>query len=272
MSATTDVETSLGRLHVQLDGDGPPALLWHSLFVDSTSWELLRPALARRRRLVVVDGPGHGASGPAPGPFTLADCARAAVEVLDACGVAEPVDWVGNAWGGHVGLTFAAAMPTRVRTLTTIGAPVNALERARRLLRVRPLVALYRLTGPTSIVEGALRDALLGRDAVAAQPDLAQRVLDAFTAADRAPMLTAMRSAMLRRPDLTDQLAAIPAPTLMVAAQDDGDWSPEHARRAVARMPDATASTVAGGGHVAPLLLEPDLLAETISASWAGTV
>jgi pimeloyl-ACP methyl ester carboxylesterase len=270
MTTTTDVETSLGRLHVQLDGDGPPAVLWHSLFVDSTSWELVRPGLARQRRLVVVDGPAHGASGPVPGPFTLADCARAAVEVLDACGVADPVDWVGNAWGGHVGLTLAAGTPARVRSLTTIGTPVHALERAQRLLKITPLVTLYRLLGPNPIVRGALRDALLGDDAVAAQPGLARRVLDAFAGADRAPMLRAMRSAMLRRPDLTALLAAIPTPTLMVAAQGDADWSPDHARHAAARMPVGAAGVVAGGGHVAPLLLEPEVLVETITAFWAA--
>ena len=128
-------------------------------------------------------------------------------------------------------------MPARVRSLITIGTPVHGLERAQRLFRITPLVALYRLAGPNPIVRGALRDALLGKEAVAAQPDLARRVLDAFAEADRAPMLEAMRSAMLRRPDLTDQLAAIPAPTLMVAARDDADWSPDHARRAAARMP-----------------------------------
>ena len=28
----------------------------------------------------------------------------------------EPVDWVGNAWGGHVGIVFAATWPDRCRT------------------------------------------------------------------------------------------------------------------------------------------------------------
>jgi pimeloyl-ACP methyl ester carboxylesterase len=269
MTTTTDVETSLGRLHVQLDGDGPPALLWHSLFVDSTSWELLRPALARHRRLVVVDGPAHGASGPAPGPFTLTDCAGAAAEVLDACDVTDPVDWVGNAWGGHVGLTLAAGLPDRLRTLTTIGTPVHALGRGERYLKVTPLVALYRAAGPRAPVVRALRDALLGDDAVAAQPDLARRVLRAFSDADRAPMLEAMRSAMLRRPDLGDRLPGIPTPTLMIAARDDAEWSPEHARQATERMPAGSARTVGGGGHLAPLLLEPDLLVETITGFWA---
>jgi hypothetical protein len=31
--------------------------------------------------------------------------------VLDAVSVPKPVDWLGNAWGGHVGLTPAANSP-----------------------------------------------------------------------------------------------------------------------------------------------------------------
>jgi hypothetical protein len=40
------VDTRLGRLHAEVDGDGPPAVMWHSLFVDSTRWARLRPCYA----------------------------------------------------------------------------------------------------------------------------------------------------------------------------------------------------------------------------------
>jgi pimeloyl-ACP methyl ester carboxylesterase len=33
---------------------------------------------------------------------------------------------VGNAWGGHVGIVFAAAHPDRCRSLIAVGAPVHA--------------------------------------------------------------------------------------------------------------------------------------------------
>ena len=36
-SAAT-VATRVGHLHVETAGSGPPAVLWHSLFVDSTTW------------------------------------------------------------------------------------------------------------------------------------------------------------------------------------------------------------------------------------------
>ena len=108
------IETRVGRLRVEVIGDrGPTALLWHSLFVDERSWDRMLPRLVARRRLVVVTGPGHGVSTDPGRRYTLDDCAEAAVQVLDALSVREPVDWVGNAWGGHVGLLFAAEWPER---------------------------------------------------------------------------------------------------------------------------------------------------------------
>jgi len=57
------IETLVGRLTVTVLGDrGPTAVLWHSLFVDERSWRGMLPRLAKRRRLVVITGPGHGAS------------------------------------------------------------------------------------------------------------------------------------------------------------------------------------------------------------------
>ena len=53
------VETRLGPLAVRLLGDGPSAVLWHSLFVDERSWGRVENDLATQRRLVIITGPGH---------------------------------------------------------------------------------------------------------------------------------------------------------------------------------------------------------------------
>src|SRR5450755_4326765 len=100
--------TRIGTLHVRVTGHGPVAVLWHSLFVDSRSWYRVEPALAAQRTLVLIDGPSHGGSQPARQRFTLDDCAVAAGEILDQLGMTAPVDWVGSAWGGHVGMVLAA--------------------------------------------------------------------------------------------------------------------------------------------------------------------
>jgi hypothetical protein len=54
--------TSLGRLNIRRVGSGPPALLWHSLCVDSGSWSPLVDTLGAHRQVMTVDGPGYGGS------------------------------------------------------------------------------------------------------------------------------------------------------------------------------------------------------------------
>jgi pimeloyl-ACP methyl ester carboxylesterase len=93
-------------------------VLWHSLFVDDRTWNRVEDDLARARSLVIITGPGHG-NNPDPGRrYDVDECAEAAADVLAALRVDEPVDWVGNAWGGHVGVVFAARWPQRCRTLS----------------------------------------------------------------------------------------------------------------------------------------------------------
>ena len=140
------VPTRVGSLAVRVQGEGPPAMLWHSLFVDERSWQRVEEGLARDRRLVLITGPGHGTSTDPGRRYSLDDCAAAAGDALTALGIQEPVDWVGNAWGGHVGVVFAANWPDRCRTLTTLGTPIQPYSRSVRLL-FRALLAAYRVVG-----------------------------------------------------------------------------------------------------------------------------
>ncbi|MCV7412207.1 alpha/beta fold hydrolase [Mycobacterium florentinum] len=116
----------------QQAGSGPPVVLWNSLWVDSRSWGPLVDALGAHRRTVTIDGPGYGRSSPIHRDFSLDDCAHAAGELLDELGITEPVDWIGNAWGGHVGIVLAVSQPRRPRSLVTIAAPPTPVGRVQR--------------------------------------------------------------------------------------------------------------------------------------------
>lgn len=265
------VTTALGGLHLDSVGAGPPALLWHSLFVDSRSWGEVIDAFAAYRRVIAIDGPAHGRSERIDHDFTLDDCAAAAIEVLDRLGIDQPVDWIGNAWGGHVGIVVAATGPARVRTLTTIGTPVQALSTRERLTKVAPLVRMYRLAGATRYITRALSNALLGADAAAARPERAETIIDVFRTADRTSMLHAMQSVMVHRQGLGDLLPRITAPTLMLAARDDAmGWQLSDAQSAVSTMPDGRAEVVAGTGHVSPLVIDADVVVKTIVEFWTS--
>ncbi len=267
-SDSTLVPTCLGQLHVSQAGSGPPALLWHSLWVDSNSWGPLIDALAAHRRVLAIDGPGYGRSSPIHRDFTLDDCAKAAGELLDQLGISEPVDWVGNAWGGHVGITLAVSQPHRLRSLTTISAPPTPVGRRQRWTQTHPLALLYRLTGPNRLITKVLFDVILGSDAIAAHPDRAAEIVNAFKETDRESIRRTIRFMHRWRP-LTDKLPAITVPTLFITGDVvDQHWQPADAEAAATTMPDARAVTVTGAGHVGPLLVDVDLIASNITEFW----
>jgi pimeloyl-ACP methyl ester carboxylesterase len=265
-TSSVSVTTTVGPLTVQVTGSGPPALLWHSLFVDSTTWDRLRPQLAAERRLVLVDGPNHGANPRRTTPFSLDDCVRASREILDQLGIDDPVDWLGNAWGGHVGILFAAAHPDRCRTVLAVGAPIHPLTPPERR-RVRMLAALYRVAGPRP-VRRPLVDALLGPATRAEDPDGAAIVARAFTRAGRPGMYDAVRWLSLSRPDLTPVLDQLRTPTLLVTGQDDPMWTIPAARAAAAHLRHGTMTVLPGAGHIGPVLHRTPAAAELITAFW----
>jgi pimeloyl-ACP methyl ester carboxylesterase len=262
------VDTRVGTLRVTEVGDaGPTALLWHSLFVDERSWDRMLPALADRRRLLVVTGPGHGASTDPGRRYTLGECAEAAAQVVDAFAVREPVDWVGNAWGGHVGVVFAADQPERCRSLVTLGTPIAALTRAERTT-TRLLLALYRAVGPTrTILDGTTAGLLSGRT-IDHDPDAVAYVHDGLRRADRRMLRNAVISISLHRPDLAGLLDRITQPTLFVTGTDHDGFTPEQAHAAVVRLARGQLAIVPDTAYLTPLEA-PAASAELVLALWA---
>ena len=91
-------------------GDGPPLVLVHGLSGAASNWCELAPLLARRRRVLIPDLPGHGASGPLPAAPSLngyADRVRHVTE-LEAM---LPAPFVGHSLGGSVTLRAALRWP-----------------------------------------------------------------------------------------------------------------------------------------------------------------
>lgn len=267
MSETRFVDTAVGRLKVTTAGSGAPAVLWHSLFVDERSWQKVVAELGVDRRVVLVTGPGHGESGDPGRGYDLLQCARAAEEVIDALGVSEPVDWVGNAWGGHVGLRFAAASSGRIRSLVTIGTPVQALAAAERV-NTRLLLVVHRLLGPTGYLVNAVVEALLSGPTRAGDPEAVALVRSCFTEADPRRLRNAVVSISLHREDLGALLPGITVPTLMITGDQHRGWTPEQCAAAVTAMPDARAAVVADAAYLVPLE-QPDAVVKMIRDFWA---
>ena len=267
VAMSAKVATPLGGLYVTDLGAGPGAMFWHSLFVDQASWRLVIDALGAGRRVLLVDAPNHGRSDAVDRDFSIDDCAVAAGAVLDHLGITEPVDWVGNALGGHIGITLAAQQPDRVRTLVTIGTPVEGFGALEKWTRILPLVQIYRAFGPAA-VDRLLTTALLGPEAVAAQPDQAWTTMEAFRRADRHAMLRAMRCLMVHRRSLRHEIERITCPTLLLVAEGgrrDG--------RRASRLPSQAVWTMrwrrrCRGPASLRFSLAPELIAERLQRFW----
>ncbi len=77
------------------------------------------PELARERRVIAFDQPGHGDSERPKKRMGLGEHAAALHAALEAIG-ARPVTLVGHSWGGAVALQFAADYPDAVRGLVLV--------------------------------------------------------------------------------------------------------------------------------------------------------
>jgi pimeloyl-ACP methyl ester carboxylesterase len=75
---------------------------------------------------------------------------------------------------------------------------------------------------------------------------------------------------MLNRPDMTAAMAAITVPTLLIAGRDDiTGWRPADAQAVADTMADATVIAAAGSGHSSPLLIDRDLVLQSVTEFWA---
>jgi len=262
---TTRIPTRLGALHARILGDGPTTVVcWPSMFVDGHTFDTLAPVLALERRVVVVDGPGLGLSDPLTRVSSIDEAAGAAEDLLAAL-AAGPVDWLGNAFGGHVGLKLARR-DGLLRSLVAISSPVEAIspELRRRIRMLLPLVNLIGARGP---IPGVVRQAML-TDASAADPRMRSVLDDSLARPTRRSLALAIRSFILERRDVTDELAAIRVPSLFVASDDRGDWAPEDAAASAAITPHARAVTIAAARTLVPLE-QPQALHAQVRAFWA---
>ena len=263
----TMVPTALGRVAVHELGAGLPTVLWHDLFVDGSSWGYVTPQLLAGRRLLLVDGPGWGRSERLPRRVPAEASAAAAVEVLAALAPGAAVDWVGNGWGGRIGLELAATRPELVRSLVAVAASPRPLtpESQKRLRRALPLLFL---AGPVPPVARAIFEDLLSEES-RTEPGTVGAVVDALALAGSRSRTRAVRAFLLNRPDLTHLLPRIEAPSLFMTGGDGGEWRPERAERDAALAPFARAVTVPGARGLIPLE-RPGRLAGLVREFWTS--
>jgi pimeloyl-ACP methyl ester carboxylesterase len=259
------------RISYLTAGEGPVLLLVHGIASDSEAWRTALPLLARRATVIAPDLPGHGASGKAPGDYSLGSLASSLRDLLVKLGH-ERATLVGHSLGGGVAMQFSYMFPERTERLVLVssgglGQNVNLLLRAATLPGSE--LAIAATIGPITAI-GRATVATLRRLGLRVAPDLGEVGRGFATLADsqgRAAFLDTLRSVVNfrgQRVDASDRLyLAVGMPTLLLWGEGDPIIPVGHGRRAEQRMPGSRLVTFADCGHF-PQIDDPHRFAATL--------
>ena len=233
-------------------GRGDPLLLLNGTASPMAEWDpALLAALAESRRVIVMDYPGLGASGPAPGRWTFPAAADWIDALLARVAPGERVDVLGWSMGGFIAQRLAVQHPDRVRRLvlaaTNPGGPVARLG--------PPWVQEEDSAGDSLTAYLATNYPVQARDAgrrFVARVDAC--VATGAYGIDDVPARTRRQMVAAEDPWLRDaanvaELARLTAPTLVVTGRHDVVTPPANSRYLARTIPGARHVLVPGAGH-----------------------
>ncbi len=235
------IPTNLGRLAVydtgipgRADASTQVLVLWPSVLADHRIYNPQVITLRERHRLILIDGPGHGASGASAGSFTMAHCADAVMQVLDALEILQPVVCIGTSWGGLVAGEFALRHSDRTRAVVMLNTPVFKSN-----ARWRDSFVSWgaRWLKFTNVYVQGVAEAYFMPETREREPVFMDEFRTHIRRARGAGLAQAVRSVLLERDELASRLHSIIAPTLFVAGTHDPMYPVDDLRRAAAQLP-----------------------------------
>ena len=244
------VEVGRWRTRVLEAGSGPALLLMHGTGGHLEAYARNIAALARARRVIAYDYPGHGYTTHAVSDLEIADYVAHARGLMDELGIAS-ADICGESLGGWVGMMLASQHPQRVRRLV-LNTPGGTMSNPEVMGRIRTLSQdaadhptaekirsrlAWLMADPASVTEELVQV----RQAIYAQPTFATSMRH----------ILCLQDEQIRRRNLvSDQhLRAITAPTRVIWTSDDPSGPAAEGRRLTAELAQADFALIEGAGH-----------------------
>ena len=260
-TATTMYRTRTDALTTDV-GAGQPVVFAHGTLMDRTMFQPQLEALAPDYRAVAYDL--RARTDQYASTYDLADLATDCGAVLD--GLDEERAVIGGmSMGGFMALRFALAFPERVDGLILIDSMATPHEPAERETYgqlVEPLEGTHEPVA-RSLAE-AVVGYLFGETTRETNPALVEAWVDRWATYPGAALYNELH-AWLERPDVTDRLAEIDVPVLVVHGEEDPSIDPSRAEPMLAELPDARMELIPKAGHTSTLEA-PDRVNEAITS------
>src|SRR3954454_6037297 len=245
-------------------GSGPVLLLIHGMAGTCANWESVIEPLAIDNTVIAPDFPGHGASAPGGGDYSLGALTRSLRDLMLTLGH-ERATLVGHSLGGGVAMQFTYQFPEMVERLVLVssgglGPDVRPILRA----AARPGAKFF-IGAPAGIGQqaGSLIGRGLGLLGLRPNADLTEVTRGYASLADgerRRAFLATLRAVVNtegQRIGALDRLyLAEELPLLIVWGDRDPIIPVSHGEEAHAAVPDSRLEIFDGAGHV-PQLEQP---------------
>ena len=242
-------------VHVRDQGprDDPlPVVLLHGTSASLHTWEGWAAALGPTRRVITMDLPGFGLTGPDPeGDYRIARYVRFVTGLLDALGVQRCVIG-GNSLGGEIAWNVALDAPQRVAALILVDAAGYAFESSSvplgfRIARVPGLGRLAEHLLPRGLIAASVRNVY--GDPARVTDTLVERY---YELASRAGNRRALgeRFAQLIPGENAARIPQIAAPTLILWGARDRLIPPAYGERFARDIKGSRLVRFEGLGHV----------------------
>ncbi len=203
-------------VHYRDEGSGPPLVLIHGTGASLHTWQGWTARLRRDVRVIRMDLPGFGLTGPEPsGDYSSAQYVRFLEGLAARLGL-ERFHLAGNSLGGLIAWRYAVAHPGQVGRLILVDAAGYPQQHPPllvfRLAQIPLLSSLLAHMDPRPLVARSLRGSY--GDASKVTPDLIDLYSDLALRQGNRQAFSARVST--REPDRTGELGRIAAPTLIM--------------------------------------------------------
>jgi pimeloyl-ACP methyl ester carboxylesterase len=242
------VEISGGRrVNYDLSGDGPDLLLINGRGGQRASWNPVVGMLSPWFRVITFDNRDAGENEPETNPYSIADLASDAADLLDALDI-ERAHTLGHSMGGFIALHLVLNRPRLVDRLMLVStSPVvgSAIGRPLTLLSAGEWdsdpVARARASAPASHAPGYLD----------AHPDALQEIGE-LARGNRITLdgYNRQQAAISETHDVRERLSEIDAPTLVVHGDVDALIPLRGGEMLATGIPNARLVVYPGVGHV----------------------
>jgi pimeloyl-ACP methyl ester carboxylesterase len=239
------------RVHYRDRGVGPAIVLLHGAGSSLFAWEGWSEALAGDHRVIALDLPGQGLTGPDPRHrYRAGEMAEFVDAFVRQLGVARFV-LAGHSMGGGVAWRYALAHPDKLDALVLVDAGGYPRDRPPPLglrLQGAPIIGrITRFVTPRFLVARSLRDAY--GDPARVDETLVDRY-DDLLLRDGNREAARERFSLALDPDAARRVREVRAPTLILWGSRD-HWIPPHdAERFHADIAGSTVVILDGPGHL----------------------